>query len=336
MRSKQFQTVLLASILLAAFSQRAAAETPSTSSGTRISDSPLAALHRAAAMITESKQPLVSAQEFTLFAVAANGQAGRWTLAEAALLASGVADPSDRRYYLARCREISIEAAAATAHAETQQEKAEALVHFLFKNPLHGGFVSGQVDMRKVLDDGKFNCVSAATLFDIVARPLGINAHPVTAPGHVFLRVNDRCIEPILNKTFSAADHEAIIDGLWNNANDFVADAFGDLRSYESTNLSLVGLIYFDEGERMSREEQYGEAVVYELKALCLDAKNPLFRRCLEDNLQKWFTSSIDQKRFERAQSVATIYGQLFGNRTTTAKMHREIAAAMNPRSMKS
>src|SRR6201999_408485 len=104
------------------------------------------------------------------------------------LTVSNITDEPSRERYTAKLDKIADEARQAVADATTDDEKADLLAKFLFKGPLHGGFEDGQVNFRKLLDRGKFNCVSSTVLYDVISHRMGLKTRAVTIPSHVFLR----------------------------------------------------------------------------------------------------------------------------------------------------
>src|SRR5690242_4842747 len=98
MRSKRFKSVAL--FLVLAATRSGAGSTPDVPGPPPILASPIATLKSVAGMVNENKEAVVSPREFALFTDIAGGRAGRWSIADAALLASGVNNEEDRHYYL--------------------------------------------------------------------------------------------------------------------------------------------------------------------------------------------------------------------------------------------
>src|SRR5262245_22492511 len=158
---------------------------------------PYKVLLKAAMILPETDTPVVTAPEAELFEDAADGHIEHFKLADVALISDGVTDSKIRKQYLTKIAAITEEARKAIASGKTPEEKADLLVHHLFKGPLHGGFTNCQVDFRRLLDEGKFNCVSSSLLYNLVAGRLGLKTYCITLPNHVFLRMGDLVIEPV-------------------------------------------------------------------------------------------------------------------------------------------
>jgi tetratricopeptide (TPR) repeat protein len=106
-------------------------------------------------------------------------------LIDAFLIASGVFDRAGRNAYAGRLDEIAAAARAATISAKTAVERGDALLKFLHKGPMKGGYEAQQTRLSVLLDTGKFNCVSATALYQIVAKRLGLSVQALSIPSTV-------------------------------------------------------------------------------------------------------------------------------------------------------
>lgn len=106
-------------------------------------------------------------------------------LIDAFLIASGVFDRAKRNAYAGRLDEITVAARAATISAKTAFEGGEALLKFLHQGPMKGGYDPQQTRLSVLLDTGKFNCVSATALYQIVAKRLGLAVQALSIPSSV-------------------------------------------------------------------------------------------------------------------------------------------------------
>jgi hypothetical protein len=281
---------------------------------TKFNTPPLVALKEAAQMI-KSKTPVVSADELVIFNAVAQGEGDSVDIASAALIVSGVDDLASRRQYLARFNQLTSEASEAVTKEKTVGRKAVVLMEYLVKNVYTGPGVSGQVDVGQLLDDGSYNCVSSAVVYTILASRLGLKTCPVNEPGHVFLRLANFYVEPVDHRCETAKHHDKRVDREAqknkNSANDRI---FGDSETFDTTNLGLVGEIYFDRASELSKEGKADEAAVLKLKAACMAPDSPLVVYGVDTYLQKWFKQSMAQKQYTAARKIAGIYSQLFGD----------------------
>ncbi len=325
MRAKSFQICLTTSITLAALTHSAAA----ADTFDRLQPhhvAALTALNEAVVLMGHTDQPVVSADEMELYKKIAAGQASKCDESDAILVVSGVTDKATRESYIAKIKKITDQARQVVADAKTPEKKADASARYLYKNPLHGGFDDGQVNMRKVLDDGKFNCVSSSVLFNLVGNQLGLKTIAVTIPGHVFLRMDNLIIEPVAGTTLTADTHELIVNDFWLKATSNWKTIFGNNRTFESGNLGLIGEIYVDECNFQLAKNHTEQAVATILKAACLDPKHPATAYQLEATLHTWFNLTLKQKNYDKAQKIAAIYGQLLRN--SSSKLFQQVAAA--------
>lgn len=324
--------VLLSTILLAAIAQAAVAASPQAPAGrVRLHMPAIVALQQAVTLATDPRgKSLISEPEFAFLRDAANGRGSNWSIADAALICSGVTEQDEREHYLAKFDAITEQAREATATAETAAAKAKALGAFLCKEPLHGGYTDAQVNMCRLLDEGKFQCVSSAILFNIVGRRLGLNPVPCVVPGHAFVRVENFYAEPTSGKVYSEANHERIVDKEWAKANPLTAELFGDTRIYETNNLGLIAQVYYDLAIYQGNDGKYGGKTVFMLKAISLDPHNPVFGSVMERSMKKWFAQTVREKQFGKAASIAKLYVQLVGDQKIGKQMFQEISVAAN------
>ena len=76
--------------------------------------------------------------------------------------------------YRQQMDEITAQAYEVTKNATTAEQKLKKLAKFLHNGPMKAGYVSGQYDLKVLLDTGHYNCASSAVLFDLIARRLGM------------------------------------------------------------------------------------------------------------------------------------------------------------------
>lgn len=322
--------VVLSVTLLATLAQSASAAPPQSSSNRlRLRMPAIVALERAVAIVTISgKKAPISEPEFELLRDAANGRASNWTLADAALISSGVSDQRVLDRYLAKLDKITAQARDLVDDADTKSAKAKALNKFLFNSTLHGGYTAGQVNMCKVLDEGKFQCVSSTILFSIIARRVGLNPVTQQIPGHVFTRVDNVYVEPVNGRVYSKSQHDTVVDDSWKKASESTQQMYGDMRIYESKSLGLIGSVYYDLGVDLRNEGKNAEAVVNYLKAATLDPNIPEVPYTLERACSAWYSQAVKAKQINKAEAIAKLYARLFGDQKNSQQMLQEIAVA--------
>jgi len=122
--------------------------------------------------------------EEALLADMADGTLDGFSLAEATLIASGVTETGTLRAHVARldaCRDqLRGEITALAA-----REQAAALLRFLHHELLRGRYRAEANDLSAALAGGQFNCLTATTLFLLLADQLDLPAQAYETPGHV-------------------------------------------------------------------------------------------------------------------------------------------------------
>jgi hypothetical protein len=330
MRIKFFQIVLVTSVSCVCLAHLATAKDNSPFHLGRDHVAPVVALEEAVALAGPTGKSLVSESEMEIFKKVAAGDAKSVRETDAILFAANIHDPKELKRYAAMFDQITVGARKAIAGAKTPSEKADKLNAFLFKNPLHGGFENNQVDFKKLLDQGKFNCVSSCILYNLVGHRLGLKTRAVTGPNHVFLRMGDWYIEPVSGESCDAHTHEQVVDRLWAQATDNWKVIFGNTRTYQSGNLGLVGEIYLDYAGNSQAAKHNEEAAINVLKAACLDPTHPVFAYQTEQLIRSWFNDTLNQKNYTKAKKIAAIYGQLYGD--DSSKLFQQVAAARSGR----
>lgn len=70
-------------------------------------------------------------------------------------------------------------------------EKGQTLLGWLHRGPMSKGYRANQTDLSTLLDAGLFNCVSSATLYNVLALRLGLDARAVEVPDDPFAVLYD-------------------------------------------------------------------------------------------------------------------------------------------------
>jgi tetratricopeptide (TPR) repeat protein len=116
-------------------------------------------------------------------------------LIDAFLIASGVSDRQGRDAYFKKLDQITAASRSATASAKTPIERGDALLKFLHKGPMRAGYNPQQTRLSVLIDTGKYNCVSATALYQIIATRLGLAVQalsiPSTVEGHAMIMYLD-------------------------------------------------------------------------------------------------------------------------------------------------
>jgi len=258
---------------------------------------------------SSDKRISFAADEARLFADVQNGQMHEFSFGEAAVLASGATDAAKRKEYLAQLDTLEAGARKATGDAKTTLEKGEQLLKFIHAGPMAHGYEAQQTDLSKILDTGRFNCVSSAVLYDVLARRLGLEVRAVEIPGHVFAVVYDGPKSVDVETTnalgFNPSDETRekikLPDG-----GEYVAERHHGERR-EVNEAGLVALIYYNHGVSLAADKHFHEAVVANASALALDPTNPSAAKNLMANLNNWSLDLAGASRYEQAITVLAV-----------------------------
>jgi hypothetical protein len=300
-----------------------AADVPDISIRTK----PYKILLKAAMLLPPSEKPVITTSEDVLFKDAEDGNIDTMYMSDAAMICAGVTDTETRDHYAKKVEAIVKKARTAVAEGKTDNEKAELLAKFLLKGPLHGGYVDGQVDFLKLLDEGTFNCVSSAMLYSLVGNELGLETICINMPNHVCLAMGDLAIEPTSGTTMSHLLHTKTINKCWNESPEFSKRYFDDSHMYLSSNVDLIAEVYMNRSTELDvKEHKLAESAIEALKATCIDSINPMFRQSAECQMGKWFQSAIDEHDVKLAGKIAKLYAELFTNAPQASTMQRSIA----------
>ena len=235
----------------------------------------------------------------TLFADARDGRFDRHTLAEACLVAGGVTDPRERQGYLDRLDRLAAAARKATAGSQSA-EKAGQLLKFLHAGPMARGFRADQTDLHVLLDTGEFNCVSAAALYVILGRGLGLDVRAVEVPEHTFvvLAAGDRTID------VEPTDPHGLDPGRESKARRAG-------RRRELGEPGLAALVAYNHGVSLANRRRFADAVRANLVALALDPENPLAARNATAGLVNWPVELLRAGQYSEAVTVLAVGREL-------------------------
>ncbi|MDR2761052.1 MAG: hypothetical protein LBB88_00440 [Planctomycetaceae bacterium] len=245
----------------------------------------------------------VDPAEKALFQDAQDGKWDNFNLFRAAMIAEGERDPAKIKIYESKLDSI-LQKVKAKNQQNNNREPSEILTRDLFES-LHREIMTRPYDINctnlsRVFETGKFNCVSATVLFNVVGEKAGLNVIALEMPGHALSRVRfgnkEMDIETTCPDWFKLENREAIAAATMqyvakpesatpnpaagnnmNNKNTMsesekLMELSKNLR--EITPVQLIATIYYNHGVDLFNEKKYAEAAVANLKALQLDPEN--------------------------------------------------------------
>jgi len=253
----------------------------------------------------------LSEDEQSLFADASDGRLDDWSFADAALVASGVTERSDRKVYLKKLNILETKAHDALADATSPFDKSQRLLELLHAKVMVGGYVAKQTDLSTLLDTGEFNCVSSATLYNVLARRLKLDARAIEVPDHAFSIVYDGArhadVETTNELGFNPSRDPRALEQLHQQTGfRYMPDQHPEKRR-EIREAGLVGIIYYNHGVVHSNQGQYADALVRYFCALSLDAEFASSVKNVLTTLANWSAELGRKAEFEDALAVVNV-----------------------------
>jgi tetratricopeptide (TPR) repeat protein len=254
----------------------------------------------------------ISADETKLFADVKGGKFTGWSFAEAALLASGDADPEKRKAHLERLDTLEAQARRAMAEAKTPFEKGEKLLAFLHSKtgPMAKGYKGQQTNLSGILDTGNYNCVSSAVLYNVLGRRFDLDLRAIEVPSHAFSILYDGTAHADVETTTASGfnptrDPAAQKEFQAKTGFRYIPDMHRDQRR-EVGEAGLVAIIYYNHGVNLAREKRHHEALLAYFRAMSLD---PEFISAVKNalgELANWGLELSRQGKHEEAVNVVS------------------------------
>jgi tetratricopeptide (TPR) repeat protein len=242
--------------------------------------------------------------EQRLFDDAADGRLDDHSLLAAALIAAGVDDAETLRRYEDRAAALARELTDSAKPAGSPQAQAERVFEFLHRRVLREGYRIEATDLRTVLDEGRFNCVSATVLFNSLAEACGLTTCGLETPGHAMSRV--RLDEGALDVETTCPRWFRLIGDPKQQAEHVektlgrqpAADR-GALR--EVSPVELTAMIYYNRGVDLLGEKRFDAAAAANAKALRLDPQSKTARGNLLATINNWAIVEGTTQHYEQA-----------------------------------
>lgn len=269
-------------------------------------DSPTAAFEVLAKLKTMVKTN-VTDDETALFADARDGKLDDWTFAEAALIASGASDARQRKPLLQKLAQLERAARRATIGGNSFS-KGKRLLRFLHDGPMSGGYVSKQTDLTVLLNTAKYNCVSSATVYNVLGRRLGLDVRGIEVPDHAFSILYDGSrhadVEVTTAQGFDPSRDPITAEKFQQQTGfRYIADRHPEQRR-EISNIGLISIIYYNHGVFLSDDKRYGDALVRYFCALSLDPEFDSAVKNVLATLANWSVFLSNDSQFSSALNV--------------------------------
>lgn len=248
----------------------------------------------------------LSPLEERLFADAADGRWDDHSLLTASLVASGVRERQQVRYYEDKVTGLIDELRRSGTVSGSPRQKAQAVFEFLHRRVLVGGYQLDATDLTLVLEQGRFNCVSASVLFNCLAEPFGLATRGLEIPGHAMSRL--LLPEGSLDLETTCPEWFCLMGDPKKQA-ELVEKRLGfrpkdEAAPREVSDVELVATIYYNRGVDLLAQQQFSQAVVANAKALELDPSSATARGNLLATLNNWAIELGSQGRYAEAAEL--------------------------------
>lgn len=244
----------------------------------------------AASPFPDLEGPL-SAEETELLADARDGSLDSFSLFSAALVAGGVHDRDRIAAYERRLESLLVELRPSVDARTSQLAKAKEVFEFMHRTVLAGGYRLECSRLSTLLDDGRYNCVSASILYKVLATEFNLQVVGLEVPGHAMCRLvlgNETLeVESTCPRWFSLVDQPEKREAVIRKA---MGCSLGGVRieCREVTDVQWLATIYYNRGIDLLAEKDFAGAVGANAKALRLDRTNEIARGNLLASLNNW------------------------------------------------
>ncbi len=262
------------------------------------------AAERAAPDAADISAVAQTALEERLFADAADRRLDDFSPLEAALVAGGAADRDCLRRYRQKAAGLVERLRNGGVLDAPPRERVEAVLRFMHKRVLRGDYDLKHSDLRRVFDEGRYNCVTATVLFNYLGEQAGLNCRGLQMPGHAMSRVllaeGPLDVETTCPRWFQLAGSPA-------RRAAAAAETIGAAASTDRSKARLVSpiqlaaMIYYNRGVDLLAEKRFAEALAANRKALRLDPANAAARDNLLATINNWSIELGARGRYDEA-----------------------------------
>jgi tetratricopeptide (TPR) repeat protein len=244
-----------------------------------------------------------NALEKQLFADAADGRLDEFSPLGAALVAGGVDNADELHRYQQKAKSLAEELRRSDDSARPR-EQIVAVFDFMHRRVLCGGYDLAATDLRVVLDQGRFNCISATVLFNYFAGELGLKCRGLEMPSHAMSRVllpeGPVDVETTCPRWFHLTGdlrQETVA------ASTAIGSAAGADRAKarEVSPIQLAAMIYYNRGVDLLADKRFAAAAAANAKSLRLDPNNITARGNLLATINNWSIHLGDSEHFAEA-----------------------------------
>ena len=235
---------------------------------------------------------------------AADGRLDAFTPLSAALVASGTEDTDCLHRYEQKVAALADDLRRSENLYGAPRERAEAIFEFLHRRVLGNGYDLAYTDIRRVLDEGRFNCVSATVLFNYFAGQCGLDCRGLEMPGHAMSRLilADGMLDIENTSPRWCCWKDDPRQSVSASSKMIGAPASADRsKAREVSPIQVAAMIYYNRGVDLLAEKRFAEAAKVNAKALRLDPTNATARGNLLATINNWSIELGNTKQFSEA-----------------------------------
>jgi tetratricopeptide (TPR) repeat protein len=271
----------------------------------------------------------------------ADGRLDSYSLADAALIASGVDSEEHLSIYRQRLDKIVEEAVARSGTSSNLQRRAQRLLAALHYGPLRR-YDAGVDRLMTLVDQGVYNCVSATLLYAIAARRAGLPVEAVETPLHVFIVLDTGMrrieIEPtspqgfdttrdlLAFRSFVLANKYATPEEIAQRGIESIFDEFRRL-SHPIPAEQVIALLYQNAGTRALQAGDAAGAVRMLVNAARIYPDLAYRSENLRNTMAWSIREKYDANRLDEAFNLAELSMKLFPDRVTVRDRFVAVAA---------
>ncbi|WP_299950382.1 hypothetical protein [uncultured Ruegeria sp.] len=265
--------------------------------------------------------------EKEIFARAETGGLEASDIETIALLASGVMDQQERDTYRQQLDTLEGLIREELDTTAPPMVLGRNLLEWLHENSYLNRYQLSQTDISEVLDQGLFNCVSSAALYNVLGWRLGLDLRAIEVPDHAFSILYDGLdhvdVETTTARGFAPA-REQVEEFKNLTGFTYIPESNKALRR-EIGREGIAALIYYNHGVEFLREGKYQEALLANFRAMSLD---PEFSSAVTNALAAlngWSRSLAESADWEQATTVAALGRQLAPDDEILAQNQRAV-----------
>jgi tetratricopeptide (TPR) repeat protein len=223
---------------------------------------------------------------------ATDGAFDEFSLFDAALVASGLTDEPRLLEHNVKFRRLLLDLTAECTDS-SERARAERVFQFMHARVLTGPYDAKCSNFQATLDEGRFNCVTATLLYQLLCEHVSLNPQIIATPGHVFSSFEQPTIGDV---------QTTCVD--WFRTPHPARDAGSLSVRRRLSDVQLIGKIYYNEGVGLLETNQFSAAIHTLQVSLQLDSQDPAARDNLLAGWNNWALAESDAGRLQRAAEL--------------------------------